>query len=353
LTLAGLLSKFLRPLEIPVTDSAASPRLHAPTPPGGSRPPSSGAPAAEAAAASSDPDRERRGARIDITRLSKSYLHGGAELRVLWDIDLSLEPGDMVSVVGASGVGKSTFLQILGTLDLPTSGSIRFDGEELTTMSAARLADFRNRKIGFVFQFHHLLPEFTALENVMMPALIQRMAPSTARRRAEDILGRVGLSRRLTHRPGELSGGEQQRVALARAMVLEPALLLADEPTGNLDRHTGEAIHGLFLDLNRERGSTLLVVTHNPDLAAMMPRQLRMVDGGTIVDDTPHRAPAAPAATAVEVAGAAVEVAAPAVVEVAAAVVVVEVAAPAVEPAATAVEPPGAEDPQDQKDGGR
>jgi lipoprotein-releasing system ATP-binding protein len=231
---------------------------------------------------------QRRGARIEVRKLGRSYIHGGQALPVLWDIDLTLEPGDMVAVVGASGVGKSTFLQILGTLDLPTSGSIRFDGEELTTMSASRLADFRNRKIGFVFQFHHLLPEFTALENVMMPALIQRIAPNVAERRATDILGRVGLSRRLTHRPGELSGGEQQRVALARAMVLEPALLLADEPTGNLDRSTGEAIHGLFLELNHERGSTLLVVTHNPELAALMPRRLRMVDGGTLVDDITH-----------------------------------------------------------------
>ncbi|HWU86429.1 MAG TPA: ABC transporter ATP-binding protein [Kofleriaceae bacterium] len=229
---------------------------------------------------------ERRGARIEVRKLGKAYIHGGQALPVLWDIDLTLEPGDMVAVVGASGVGKSTFLQILGTLDLPTSGSIQFDGEELTTMSASRLAEFRNRKIGFVFQFHHLLPEFTALENVMMPALIQRIAPAVAHRRAADVLGRVGLSHRLTHRPGELSGGEQQRVALARAMVLEPALLLADEPTGNLDRHTGEAIHELFLELNRERGSTLLVVTHNPELASLMPRRLRMVDGGTIVDDT-------------------------------------------------------------------
>jgi lipoprotein-releasing system ATP-binding protein len=202
----------------------------------------------------------------------------------------------MVAVVGASGVGKSTFLQLLGTLDLPTSGSIQFDGEELTTMGAARLAEFRNRRIGFVFQFHHLLPEFTALENVMMPALIQRVAVPRARERARDILGRVGLSRRLTHRPSELSGGEQQRVALARAMVLEPALLLADEPTGNLDRATGAAIHRLFLDLNRERGSTLLVVTHNPDLAALMPRQLRMIDGeqgAHLIEESqsPHRGP--------------------------------------------------------------
>jgi lipoprotein-releasing system ATP-binding protein len=242
-------------------------------------------PEAEAGAAGIASPAERHGARIEVKKLGKSYLHGGKALPILWDIDLALDPGDMVAVVGASGVGKSTFLQLLGTLDLPTSGSIRFDGEELTTMSASRLAEFRNRRIGFVFQFHHLLPEFTALENVMMPALIQRIATERARRLARDILGRVGLAHRLTHRPGELSGGEQQRVALARAMVLEPSLLLADEPTGNLDRSTGEAIHQLFLDLNRERGSTLLVVTHNPDLAALMPRRLRMIDGGRLIQE--------------------------------------------------------------------
>ena len=229
----------------------------------------------------------RSGARIIVEKLAKSYLHGGKALPILWDIDLTLEAGEMVAVVGASGVGKSTFLQLLGTLDLPTSGSIRFNGEELTTMSPSRLAEFRNRRIGFVFQFHHLLPEFTALENVMMPAMIQRTSTERARRMARDVLGRVGLSHRLTHRPGELSGGEQQRVALARAMVLEPSLLLADEPTGNLDRSTGEAIHQLFLELNRERGSTLLVVTHNPDLAVLMPRRLRMIDGGRLVEEGP------------------------------------------------------------------
>jgi lipoprotein-releasing system ATP-binding protein len=152
-------------------------------------------------------------------------------------------------------------------------------------MSSSRLAQFRNQKIGFVFQFHHLLPEFTAVENVMMPALVQGSPQEKAKARAKDVLGRVGLSHRLTHRPGELSGGEQQRVALARAMVLEPALLLADEPTGNLDRATGEAIHQLFLELNRERGSTLLVVTHNPELASLMPRRLRMIDGGRLVEE--------------------------------------------------------------------
>ena len=239
-----------------------------------------------AAEANITPIHPPRGARIEVSKLAKSYIHTGKALPILWDIDLALAPGDMVAVVGASGVGKSTFLQILGTLDLPTSGSIRFNGEELTRMSASRLADFRNREIGFVFQFHHLPPEFTALENVMMPALIQRIPIEKARQMARDILGRVGLTHRLTHRPSELSGGEQQRVALARAMVLEPSLLLADEPTGNLDRATGEAIHNLFLDLNRERGSTLLVVTHNPDLAELMPRRLRMVDGGRLVEES-------------------------------------------------------------------
>jgi lipoprotein-releasing system ATP-binding protein len=255
---------------------------------------------APASAASAPAVRTLRGARIEVRKLGKAYIHNGMALQVLSDVDLLLEPGDMVAVVGASGVGKSTFLQILGTLDLPTSGSIRFDGEELTQMNAARLAEFRNRRIGFVFQFHHLLPEFTALENVMMPALIQKMPIAIARTRARDILGRVGLSHRLTHRPSELSGGEQQRVALARAMVLEPSLLLADEPTGNLDRSTGEAIHQLFLELNAERGSTLLVVTHNPELASLMPRKLRMVDGGRLVEEaaTSYRGTASEEASA-------------------------------------------------------
>jgi lipoprotein-releasing system ATP-binding protein len=257
-------------------------------------------PAATGPGASANPARGR-GAHIVVERLAKSYDHGGRALPILWDVNLTLEPGDMVAVVGASGVGKSTFLQILGTLDLPSEGSIKFNGEELTELPPSRLAEFRNRRIGFVFQFHHLLPDFTALENVMMPALIQRMSTERARSKARDILGRVGLGHRLTHRPGELSGGEQQRVALARAMVLEPALLLADEPTGNLDRSTGEAIHQLFLELNRERGSTLLVVTHNPDLAVLMPRRLRMVDGGRLIEEhagppyrTPAREPALP-----------------------------------------------------------
>lgn len=256
-----------------MTDERAEPTSTAPT-----RAPS---PAGSSAAVEG-----HRGARVEVSKLGKAYQHSGSALQILWDIDLTLAPGDMVAVVGASGVGKSTFLQILGTLDLPTSGSIKFDGEELTTMSPSRLAEFRNRRIGFVFQFHHLLPEFTALENVMMPALIQRIPVERARKMARDILGRVGLTHRLTHRPSEMSGGEQQRVALARAMVLGPSLLLADEPTGNLDRSTGEAIHKLFLELNREHGSTLLVVTHNPELASMMPRRMRMVDGGRLVEES-------------------------------------------------------------------
>jgi lipoprotein-releasing system ATP-binding protein len=219
------------------------------------------------------------GARVEIRDLRKSFEHGGRLIEVLKGINLTLAPGEMVAVVGASGVGKSTLLHVVGTLDVPTAGSIRFDGEELVRLGPARLADFRNRAIGFVFQFHHLLPEFTAAENVAMPALIGGQTRDEALAAARRLLGRVGLGERLTHRPGELSGGEQQRVALARALILEPKLLLADEPTGNLDSGTGEEMHRLFVELNRERQMTMLVVTHNPDLAQRMPRRLHMVDG--------------------------------------------------------------------------
>jgi len=228
------------------------------------------------------------GASVRVTNMTKAFRHGGRRLEVLHDISFSLEPGEMVAIVGASGVGKSTLLHVLGTLDLPTEGSLEINGEEITRMGPARLAEFRNRHIGFVFQFHHLLPEFTALENVMMPCLINRLSKRTASIAAADILKAVGLGKRLTHKPGELSGGEQQRVALARAMVMRPSLLLADEPTGNLDSHTGADIHNLFVELNRERGSTMLIVTHNAELAGLMPRCLRMVDGG--LED--ERAPA-------------------------------------------------------------
>jgi lipoprotein-releasing system ATP-binding protein len=219
------------------------------------------------------------GAHLDIVALKKSFEHGGRTIDVLRGIDLTLRRGEMVAVVGASGVGKSTLLQVLGTLDLPTSGSIRFDGIDVTKMAPARLADFRNRTIGFVFQFHHLLPEFTAQENCAMPALIAGTARAEAMARAGRLLERVGLDHRRTHRPGELSGGEQQRVALARALIMDPKVLLADEPTGNLDTHTGEEIHRLLVELNREHGMTMLVVTHNADLASRMPRRVRMVDG--------------------------------------------------------------------------
>src|SRR5215471_6853498 len=219
------------------------------------------------------------GAHVVVQGLTKQFLHGGRVIPVLRGIDFELRPGEIASVVGASGVGKSTLLQVLGTLDAPTSGTIKFDDVDVTAMSAARLAEFRNREIGFVFQFHHLLPEFTALENAMMPALIMRLPAADAAARARAMLTRLGLGDRLSHRPGELSGGEQQRVALARGLILRPRLLLADEPTGNLDTKTGREMHALFFELNRELGMTILIVTHNNELAAQTPRRLRMADG--------------------------------------------------------------------------
>jgi lipoprotein-releasing system ATP-binding protein len=228
----------------------------------------------------------RGGARVEVLDMGKAYEHAGRSLEVLYGVNLTMEPGDMVAIVGASGVGKSTFLHMLGTLDLPTAGTIRINGEDLLRMPPARLAAFRNREIGFVFQFHHLLPEFTAEENVMMPCLIQRQSREEAQRQSREILTRVGLRERMSHKPSQMSGGEQQRVALARALVMKPSLLLADEPTGNLDRRTGQEIHDLILALNREHGSSLLVVTHNPELAELMPRRLRMIDGGQLVDES-------------------------------------------------------------------
>jgi lipoprotein-releasing system ATP-binding protein len=203
----------------------------------------------------------------------------GRKIEVLKGIDLRIAKGEMLSVVGASGVGKSTLLHILGTLDRPTSGKILFDDVDLFTLSEQQLADFRNRKIGFVFQFHHLLPEFSALENVQMPALINGLNPVEAGRRAREILQGVGLAERIHHRPGQLSGGEQQRVAIARALLLDPHLVLADEPTGNLDTHTSEEVFSLLRDLNKQKGITFIVVTHNERLAAQADRILKMVDG--------------------------------------------------------------------------
>lgn len=217
--------------------------------------------------------------------VKKSFQHMGRTLDVLRGIDLAIEEGDMVGIVGQSGAGKSTLLHCIGTLDLVTSGSIVVAGEELTTMSNARLADLRNRTIGFVFQFHHLLPEFNALENVCMPGLIQGTSRSELHRRAEALLEEVGLKDRMNHRPGELSGGEQQRVALARALVLEPKLLLADEPSGNLDSRTSEQIHQLFFDINAKRNTTVIIVTHNAALANSMPRVVTLRDGRVESDE--------------------------------------------------------------------
>ncbi len=215
----------------------------------------------------------------EIRDLHKSYFIEGKRIDVLQGVDLAIQEGEMLSLTGSSGVGKSTFLHVLGTLDAPTSGTIHFEGRDVTSMDDAELARFRNRSIGFVFQFHYLLPEFTALENVMMPALIQRLTTTDAHNRAKELLDAVGLEDRADHKPGELSGGEQQRVALARALVLRPRLLLADEPTGNLDPTTGEGIHQVIKDLNRRLGIAAVLVTHNQNLAESLPRRLRLADG--------------------------------------------------------------------------
>ncbi len=216
---------------------------------------------------------------VRIEGLAKTYLMADRRLEVLRGIDLEIRRGEIVALTGPSGAGKSTFLHLLGTLDVPTRGRIRFDGEDVFERGEEGLASFRNETVGFVFQSHHLLPEFTALENAMMPGLIRRAPRAETRRRATAILERVGLGGRLDHRPGELSGGEQQRVALARALSLSPRLLLADEPTGNLDPQTAEGIHELLVDLNRSLGITAVVVTHNERLAAALPRRLRIVEG--------------------------------------------------------------------------
>ena len=221
-----------------------------------------------------------------IEGLKKSFQHMGRTLDVLRGIDLNVYAGQILAIVGPSGAGKSTLLHCVGTLDLPSSGRIRLGVEELTTMSNSRLAAVRNRDIGFVFQFHHLLPEFTALENVMIPGLIQGRPKREMEKRANALLEEVGLLARATHRPGELSGGEQQRVAVARALALDPKLVLADEPTGNLDTATSDAIHDLFFQINREHGTTIIVVTHNPAFAERMPRVVRMRDGVVEADET-------------------------------------------------------------------
>jgi lipoprotein-releasing system ATP-binding protein len=216
---------------------------------------------------------------LEVHGLCKIYSRGSNRIEVLNGINMDLEAGTTTALVGASGAGKSTLLHLLGGLDRPSAGTVLFRGEDLFRKSDRDLAAFRNKSIGFVFQFHHLLPEFSALENVMMPALIARTPRKTAAAMAEELLTDVGLAHRLAHRPGELSGGEQQRVAIARALVLSPELLLADEPTGNLDMKTSEGVHALLNELQLKRGLSLVVVTHNERLAAAMGRTVHLIDG--------------------------------------------------------------------------
>ena len=216
---------------------------------------------------------------IQVQQLLKSYGNGTKRVEVLKGVDLNFSRGERAAIVGASGVGKTTLLHVLGTLDRPTGGKVFYEGKDIYALNEKELALFRNREIGFVFQFHHLLPEFSALENTMMPCLIQGIPKKESAARAEAILTLVGLKERLSHKPGELSGGEQQRVAVARALVLEPKVLLADEPTGNLDTKTGESVFDLLQQLNQIKGVTLIVVTHNLKLAEKLSRQIQLIDG--------------------------------------------------------------------------
>jgi lipoprotein-releasing system ATP-binding protein len=218
---------------------------------------------------------------LEARGIRKAFVVGGTTLPVLRDLALSVEAGEMVAIVGASGVGKSTLLHVLGGLDRVDQGAISVAGAELTALPDAAVVAFRNRRIGFVFQFHHLLPEFNALENVEMPMRIARTPLSEARPRAEELLRRVGLGDRLTHRPGMLSGGEQQRVAVARALVMQPAVLLADEPTGDLDEQSADTLHALLREMHAACGLTSVIATHNPRLAAACDRVLRL-EGGAL-----------------------------------------------------------------------
>ncbi|HYB96016.1 MAG TPA: ABC transporter ATP-binding protein [Vicinamibacterales bacterium] len=216
---------------------------------------------------------------VSVSGLNKFYTAAGTRLHVLRDLDLTVEKGEMVAIMGASGVGKSTLLHVLGGLDAIDGGTVRVGEHEIATMNDAARVAFRNRHIGFVFQFHHLLPEFTAIENAMMPLRIARVSAADARPKAEALLRRVGLGDRLEHRPGMLSGGEQQRVAVSRALVMQPSLLLADEPTGDLDEATADALHELLRSMHGEFGLTAIIATHNPRLAAQCDRTLRLEGG--------------------------------------------------------------------------
>ncbi len=216
--------------------------------------------------------------------IGKDFRIGVETLHVLKEFDIKIEQKEIISIIGASGAGKSTLLHLLGALDRPSFGSVYYDNTDVFSLSDSELAQFRNKHIGFVFQFHHLLPEFTALENVMMPLLIHRSSKQQAREQAQQALGQVGLSARTAHKPGELSGGEQQRVAIARAIVNRPSILFADEPTGNLDTKTGDAISELLLDLNKETGIIIVLVTHNEQLAQLTNRIIHLSDGLIQVD---------------------------------------------------------------------
>jgi len=222
---------------------------------------------------------------VRVENLHKSFDSQHKRTEVLKGVELTIYQGETLAIVGASGVGKSTFLYLLGTLDRPTAGKIFYRGEDIFSWKEEKLALFRNEKIGFIFQFHHLIPEFNALENAMMPGLIRGMSRQEAAERAEQILVRVGLKDRLTHKQGELSGGEQQRVAVVRALLLKPEVLLADEPTGDLDTQTGNAIFELLCELNQELGTTMVLVTHNPELAKRVPRRVTLVDGRVVQDE--------------------------------------------------------------------
>ena len=224
---------------------------------------------------------------IEIEGLSKSFETGDGSIEVLRGLDLEIRAGDRIAIMGQSGVGKSTLLHILGTLDHPTSGEVRFRGEDVFGKSSAELARLRNQFVGFVFQFHHLLPEFTAVENVMMPGLLQKRGFEEMREASAKMLAEVGLDHRLGHRVGKLSGGERQRVAVARALVLDPPLVLADEPTGNLDPDTGDQVAQLLLEVNRNHGTTLVVVTHSARMAERLGRTLVLADGR--LEDTSPR----------------------------------------------------------------
>lgn len=216
---------------------------------------------------------------IKITDLKKTYIKDGYDIEVLKGLNFEIARGESLAILGASGAGKSTLMHILGTLDHPSSGAISYDGVNLFEWPEKKLAAFRNKKIGFVFQFHNLLPEFSALENTMMPALINGLPKREAKLRAEAILQEIGLGDRMTHKPGELSGGEQQRVAVARALIMEPAVILADEPTGNLDTETGKKVEDMLVALNQTKGITLVVVTHNQLLADRISRSIGLKDG--------------------------------------------------------------------------